>query len=315
MYSTPKLHEEPLFKAYRFEEIGRCEMCGAPDSQSKVLGQRMNSRQGIRTARLQGISTTIKRCCSCGLIYANPLPIPNSLSDHYSCPPESYWAKEYFDYEPDYFRAQSLKALALISSPSNCMPKALDIGCGIGKAIKTMDSAGFEAWGLEPSPTFHQRALQFTGLDDKRLLQASVEHAHLPVAFFDFITFGAVFEHLYHPKQCLEQALQWLKPGGIVHIEVPSSRWLIEHIYHYALKVKGSELTAFLSPMHSPFHLYSFSVDSFKTLERDLGFRIEESRVDPCHIYYFPPLLHPLMRRLMLFTQTGMQLTVFLRKL
>jgi ubiquinone/menaquinone biosynthesis C-methylase UbiE len=314
MLSSSQQYEAPLVKAYRFEAITHCEMCGAPDSQSKILGQRMNSRQGLRTSRLQGISTTIKQCRSCGLIYANPLPMPSQLSDHYACPPESYWSTDYFEYKPDYFRSQAFKAKSFIHSPIHGKPKALDIGCGIGKAIKTLNDAGFEAWGLEPSSSFHEKALQFTGLNNVQLLNTSAEDATLPDSFFDFITFGAVFEHLAHPKLCLQRALRWLKPGGVAHIEVPSSRWLIEHIYHLALKAKGSELTSFLSPMHAPFHLYSFSLHSFTCAEVSLGFHVVSSQIDPCSIYYFPSALHPIVRRVMMATQTGMQLTVYLRK-
>jgi len=51
-------------KVYCFEDVFYCEICGAPDSNNRILGQRMNMRQALRTSRLQGISTTIKRCFS-----------------------------------------------------------------------------------------------------------------------------------------------------------------------------------------------------------------------------------------------------------
>jgi 2-polyprenyl-3-methyl-5-hydroxy-6-metoxy-1,4-benzoquinol methylase len=42
-----------------------------------------------------------------------------------------------------------------------------------------------------------------------------------PEAHFDFITFGAVLEHLYDPSMSIHKAMSWLKPSGIMHIEVP----------------------------------------------------------------------------------------------
>ena len=54
-------------KAYFFEDTRSCEMCGAPDSRSRILGQRMNVCQGLRTAKLQEIYTTIKRFATFGM--------------------------------------------------------------------------------------------------------------------------------------------------------------------------------------------------------------------------------------------------------
>ena len=168
--------------------------------------------------------------------------------------------------------------------------------------------------GLNRPLHFHARALEFTGLPESRIINAAIENVAFSEAQFDFITFGAVFEHLYHPRECLEKALFWLKPGGILHVKVPSSSWLIETIYHNFLKAKGSGLTSFLSPMHSPYHLYSFSKKSFEMNQAVMGFRLLDSRIDPCQIFYFPVLLKSFVFHLMRITGTGMQLTIYLQK-
>jgi SAM-dependent methyltransferase len=303
---------------YTFEHVSTCEMCGSPDSRAQVLGQRMNCRQGLATDRLQGVSVTIKRCRKCGLIYCNPIPVPCSLDAHYGVPPESYWNEEFFSYNPIYFQEQIKAAKSHIktdwTSTQNPPPLALDIGCGVGKALKSLEAEGFIAYGIEPSAPFRERALKFTGFAAERIQHSSIENANLPQSKFDFITFGAVFEHLYHPARALSSALEWCKPNGIIHIEVPSSRWLIEHLYHRILKLKGSELTSFLSPMHVPYHLYSFSRASFSAAADRMGFQIVETRIDPCTVYYAPPFTKGAISKLMRWTGTGMQLTVYLRK-
>lgn len=305
-------------KKYSFETISRCEMCGFTDNKNTVLGQRLNCRQGLSRRGFTGISVTIKRCTECGLIYSNPLPIPSSISDHYQIPPETYWNSEYFAWDSKYFKRQ-IQDYSLLSRGGGADHgknlKALDIGCGIGKALRALTQANFDAWGIEPSSTFCAKAREFTGLDETRIINTSIEGADLPEAEFDFVTFGAVFEHLYHPRECLEKALAWCKPGGIVHIEVPSSRWLIESMYQSYLKVTGSSLAAYLSPMHSPYHLYSFSQKSFEANQEAMGFRLLKSRIDPCTVYYFPVFMKPLISRLMQATGTGMQLTVYLQKI
>lgn len=306
----------PRMVTYTFEHVDACEMCGHADAANRSLGQRLNGRQGLRTRSLQGITTSIRRCRRCGLIYPNPIPVPARLEDHYDIDPSHYWESGYATYDPAYFQKPARDALALLGDPEADQPwRALDIGCGLGKAIRTLSHEGFLVYGLEPSPSFHQQALQFTGLPEERLRRQSVEEASFPDGCFDFITFGAVFEHLVHPHHCLQRALHWLRPGGVMHLEVPSSNWLLEHAYHHALKLRGSEFTSFLSPMHPPYHLYSFARRCFELNQAPLGFEILESRIDPCAIYHLPRFLHPPLRQLMRRTDTGMQLTLFLRRL
>ena len=59
------------------------------------------------------------------------------------------------------------------------------------------------------------------GINSERLNLGMAEEVEYPNDFFDFITFGAVLEHLYNPAESIERALQWLKPGGVMQIEVP----------------------------------------------------------------------------------------------
>ncbi|MBK8291297.1 MAG: methyltransferase domain-containing protein [Flammeovirgaceae bacterium] len=54
-----------------------------------------------------------------------------------------------------------------------------------------------------------------------------------PENSFDFISFGAVLEHVYSPADSILRTLRWLKPNGIIHIEVPSSDWLINKIINF----------------------------------------------------------------------------------
>jgi SAM-dependent methyltransferase len=301
---------------YAFEVLHACEMCGQPDSANRLLGQRLNGRQGLRTRSLQGITTSIKRCTRCGLIYPNPLPIPASLEDHYDIDPQKYWEPVYFNYDPTYFQLPARTASSLLGVPADNHPwRSLDIGCGLGKAIRTLSQEGFLAYGLEPSPRFHQQAVRFTGLSDQLLQPYSVEEASFPDGFFDFITFGAVFEHLVHPHRCLQRALQWLRPGGVMHLEIPSSNWLLEHAYHVALKLKGSDFTAFLSPMHPLYHLYSFTRRCFELNQQNFGFEVLQWRIDPCAVYHLPRFVHSPLQKLMQVSNTGMQLTLYLRRL
>jgi SAM-dependent methyltransferase len=297
---------------YSFEEIARCEMCSSPTDNHKVLGQRLNQSQGLRPKSKTGISVSIKKCSDCNLIYASPMPIPNSIQDHYGIPPENYWIPEYFHWKPDYFASEINNAKAIL--PFYEGMTALDIGAGIGKCMISMENAGFNAYGLEPSKPFYDRAISNMKISPERLKFGTIEDIDYEPQSFDFITFGAVLEHLYHPAFCIEKALNWLKPGGLIHAEVPSSKHLLAKILNAYFRLVGTNYVTHLSPMHVPFHLYEFGLESFQKLGVKLGYNVVAHQYMVCSTSPFPRILHPLLSKIMKKTDTGLQLVVWLQK-
>lgn len=298
---------------YYFEPIMKCEMCGDPIENHKVLGQRLNQSQGFSPKSKTGISVSVVKCRKCELIYAQPMPIPVDLQDHYGTPPESYWREAYFEWHPEYFSTQ-IKIIKELLPFKNGMT-ALDVGAGIGKCMISLNNAGFDTFGLEPSRPFYERAISRMAIDKERLRLGMIEEVTYDENSFDFITFGAVFEHLYHPAQNLEKAFHWLKPGGIIQIEVPSSKGLISSFINLYFKLRRTNYVTNISPMHCPFHLYEFDLKSFEELGKRIGFKIEKYQYDPGEIYNGPKIFHPLLKNYMKWTKTCMQLTVYLRKI
>lgn len=289
---------------YDFHAVARCNMCGS--ARRKLLGLRLNGTQGFDPGRAQGIATSVKRCRDCGLVYSDPQPVPADLADHYGLPPEDYWKEQVFTWSPDYFARQIQVAKDLLDFTPGMT--ALDIGVGLGKAWKSLSAAGFDVQGCEPSEPFRSKAIEWMGIDPDRLQLAAVEQAEFPDASFDFITFRAVLEHLYDPHGALERAMRWLKPGGIIQAEVPSSDWLIAKLINVYYRLRGTTFVTNISPMHSPFHLYEFTLASFR------DFQVARHWYDVCAVYHVPRILHPVLHWWMARTGTGMQLTVFLRK-
>ncbi len=297
---------------YSFEDIQHCEMCGDPVSGHKVLGLRLNQSVGLHPKKRTGIAISVMKCRNCSLIYAQPMPVPNDFHDHYGTPPEEYWKESYFIPQADYFSRQIAEARKQLGKTDQL--KALDIGAGLGKCMIALQNAGFDAWGLEPSKPFYDRAIGKMGISPERLQLGMVEELDYPEGSFDFITFGAVLEHLYHPAACIEKAMRWLKPNGIIHIEVPSSKHLVGKIFNFYYRLRGTTYVTNLSPMHVPFHMYEFGLDSFKRLGDRLHFNIAHHYTDVCEIMFLPRFIHPLLRKYMEWTGSGMQLTVYLRK-
>lgn len=276
------------------------------------MGLRLNGTQGRNPKRASGIAVSVKRCLDCGLVFADPRPVPGDVGDHYGAPPEDYWPPGYFEYEPGYFGREIGEVKRLIDFEPGM--RALDVGAGLGKCMRSLSSAGFDAYGIEPSEPFHRKAISEMGADPKRLRLSTLEDAEFAKASFDFITFGAVLEHLQEPSKAIARAIEWLKPGGIIQIEVPSSDHLVAKIINAYYALRGTNFVTNTSPMHPPFHLYEFTRRSFEKNGARLGYEIANHHYDVCEIIHLPRVIHPPLRWWMRCTDTGMQLTVYLRK-
>ncbi len=306
-------------RAYTFREVTRCVMCDATDFMS--IGRRLDRSQGGRPRRKTGIAVSVQRCQSCGLIFAQPLPIPFTLSQHYDLPAEEYWSAERVASSKPTFQNEIASALALLGQPSANGLSALDIGAGFGATLRSLQAAGFDATGIEPSDTFRAAAIERLGIDPGRIVQGSIEDPatldgfveSMPDNGFDFITFGAVLEHLIDPGAAIELALAWLAPGGLIHVEVPSARWLMSRVFNFYYTLRGTDFVTHLSPMHPPYHLYEFTVDCFERHGRTHGYRV--ARHDTMVGDTFVPWpIAPIARTLMRGTGTGLQLTIWLKR-
>ncbi len=286
-------------------------MCGSGGETHKILGKRLNQSQGKNPKTKIGITTTIIKCTDCGLIYSNPQPVPFDIQDHYGVPPEDYWKESYFVVNENYFAKELKQLKQLIDIKSDT--KALDIGTGLGKAMIAMSKSGLDTYGFEPSKQFHERAISKMGINPERLKLGMIEDMDYPENYFDFISFGAVLEHLYDPSASIEKALKWLKPNGVMYIEVPSSNWLISKILNLYYKIKLTDYVSNLSPMHDPYHLYEFGVKSFELHAKKNNYELAYYEFDVCQSF-MPKFLDYFLRPLMRKTNTGMQLCMWLRK-
>lgn len=296
---------------YRFISIEFCNMCGSDTKNHRVLGKRLNQSQGKNPKKKAGIGVSVQKCSNCGLIYSNPQPIPFDLQDHYGIPPEDYWKENYFTPDPGYFKNEIEQAKQLIDFKPGM--KSLDIGAGLGKAMLALKNAGFDAYGFEPSAPFYERAINKMGISIHNLQLGSIESIEYTDNSFDFISFGAVLEHLYDPSGSILKALKWLKPQGIIHIEVPSSEWLIHKIIRFYYRFIGTDYVGNLSPMHEPFHLYEFHLESFRTHAKLHGYELAFHQYYVCQTY-MPGWTDFILKPYMKWSKGGMQLCVWLRK-
>ncbi len=286
-------------------------MCGNDATTNIILGRRLNQSQGKNPKNKIGITTTVCKCKQCGLIYSNPQPIPFDIQDHYGVLPEVYWENDYINVPDNYFTPEIELLKTLLEFKEG--RKSLDIGAGLGHQMISLSKFGFEAYGIESSNPFYERAIKQMKISPDRLKLGMIENVDYPENFFDFISFGAVLEHLYDPSESLEKALKWLAPGGIIHIEVPSSNWLIGKIINLFYKLKLTDYVGNLSPMHPPYHLYEFSLQSFQAHAKRNNYEIAFYQYYVSQTY-MPKITDFVLKSFMRKTNTGMQLCVWLRK-
>jgi SAM-dependent methyltransferase len=295
---------------FRFREAAACDMCGADRGGFRFMGHRLDRHQGLWPRRRRGVSASIVRCGSCGLVFPDPMPLPESVADLYDMEPDEYWRDEYFQIDPTYFDGQIQTALRLIERRAGLT--ALDVGAGLGKAMLAMEAAGFEAHGIEPAPAFHSAALDRMNVAPDRLRLADLDSVDYEVGSFDFITFGAVLEHLPNPFESLRRCAAWLRPGGVIHAEVPSATWLLSGALNlwYGGTLKGFVTNT--SPMHPPFHLFEFTRGAFDSAAERTGLRVvHERRFSGTTMV--PHLLKPPLGWLMEVTGRQLQLEIWMQ--
>ena len=107
--------------------------------------------------------------------------------------------EEYFHIEKNYFKYEITVAKKLLKNKG---PHILDIGGGIGKTHVVLNKNGFDTISIEPSfLALKEIAISKFKLDESKFLHSSIEDASFEENYFDFITFGAVLEHLYEPSE------------------------------------------------------------------------------------------------------------------
>jgi SAM-dependent methyltransferase len=107
----------------------------------------------------------------------------------------------------------------LVSVSGVSRGRLLEIGCGDGTFLQTLDGAGFDVTGVEPSDRFRSKASAKGFNVHKLYLDANTA---IPGAPFDIVVTRQVLEHVPDINGFLIGLKKSLTPGGFALIEVPS---------------------------------------------------------------------------------------------
>lgn len=137
--------------------------------------------------------------------------------------------------------------------------RLLDIGAGRGRFVAAARTAGYDAFGIEPST----RGVQAAAAIGAPVRQTTIEQAQIPDASLDAATLWHVLEHLDGSDAGVEQPASWLRPGGRLLVGVPNlasfqARIGAERWYH--LDVPRHRVHFTPAGLHELLHRHGFEV-------------------------------------------------------
>ncbi len=220
-----------------------CNLCGADEA------KRLTTQRGFR----------IVQCRRCGLVYVNPRPTAEDLVSLYA----DYHTRE-GENEASWNRLMSRifdeSADILCSSRNGShLGRLLDVGCGYGAFVAMMRERGWDAEGVDPSPTAVTAAV-----GKRRPVHVGIlEGIQSANGSYDAVTLFYVLEHVPDPLGTLRKAFDLLTPGGTLLVRVPHTTPIVRLLAPLGL---GETL------YDPPFHLYDFPPTVLQRMLRRTGF-------------------------------------------
>lgn len=190
----------------------KCPWCGSENAQLHLE---------LKDLFLTQEPFKILECKECGLLFTTPRPNKDEIGRYYK-------SEEYYSHQENkegfipkvYEKVKSvnLKNKYGIATEGKEKGKALDIGCGVGDFLHTMEQHGWDCTGVEPS----EDAKVIAKKRIKGQLLSSEEQENLPDSSFDIITMWHVLEHVDDIRWQIQQLHRLCKPGGRIIIALPN---------------------------------------------------------------------------------------------
>lgn len=227
-----------------------CDLCGG--SQFSIISELDRHGKPLTTGLCQG----------CGLVSHLPVPSEEEVAAYYAN-----------DYRKDYhgenkpsprriMRAWNNGQRICNQIRSHLKPGCgvFEIGAGIGCTVKSFETEGFAASGIEPNKDFNRYT--------REVLHADVANTNLydleEKADRDVILLIHVIEHFSSPSRALSHIHSMLKDDGLFYVECPNI---------------GAPFATFGRLFHFA-HIYNFTPATLIALARKCGFEVVKQFTD-----------------------------------
>lgn len=196
-----------------------CPLCGADEAS-------LYRRTRDHLFRQPGEFTFV-RCSRCGLVYLNPRPTLDALTQYY---PENYFCYRpaIQGTEPKHAMGGLVASLALSrirqleKYTGRVLSSAhiLDVGCGGNSFLYHLNRLrGCETLGVDFNAKVVNAIQQHYGM---KAMCGYLPECRLPTATFDGVGMYEYLEHEGRPRDILAEARRITKPGGWLALEIPN---------------------------------------------------------------------------------------------
>ncbi|MGB6130776.1 MAG: class I SAM-dependent methyltransferase [Acidobacteriaceae bacterium] len=192
-----------------------CILCGASTWTPLREGHDLCRRDG-------DVTYLLARCVACSHVMQQPQPGAEELRDAYSA--------DYTPYRPGWKKGglrlwrvlRNVTTWRRIRRLRNCGRGSdlLEIGCGAGDFLRQAHRLGWNVKAAEYNPELAallRRELNFDVRDGE------LRSGLWPPASFDVVVMWSVLEHMPDPLHGLTLAAAYLRPGGILLIQIPTA--------------------------------------------------------------------------------------------
>jgi 2-polyprenyl-3-methyl-5-hydroxy-6-metoxy-1,4-benzoquinol methylase len=183
------------------------------------------SRQGILFYNLG--ESRYCRCTNCQLISVDPIPSSDDMQVR-----ANYWAEKHHKQVEKVSQHYSLAfqkiAFGEVFKQIGKYKKSghlLDVGCGIGGFVHAAQGFGWEAYGIDISPS-----IDIGKSYNLNVFRTTIDQIKFPEQFFDVITLFDVIEHIPDPKKMIYHTTRILRPGGCLFLITPNINSLSSRI-------------------------------------------------------------------------------------
>ncbi|ANH80596.1 methyltransferase type 12 [Niabella ginsenosidivorans] len=232
-----------------------CPVCGAAQ---------LNTVFSVKDYTVSGELFPVVECAGCTLRFTQDVPAQDAIGAYYKS--EDYISHTNTRkglisklYQAVRTRTMQQKAEMVRKFTKKKTGRLLDLGCGTGTFLHTMQQEGWEVTGLEPDADARHMAKQLYQLD----VAPSPELYQQPENYFDAITLWHVLEHVHELQPYIAQLKKLLKQEGVLLIAVPNYTSKDARVYQQ-----------YWAAYDVPRHLYHFSPRAIEILLAQHGLRI-----------------------------------------
>jgi SAM-dependent methyltransferase len=225
-----------------------------------------------------GAGSWLQRC-RCGVVFADPLPLPEEIAARERQAFHGGLVEEtaemftmYYRNYPDDPVVRGFRAAVRRLRELTGGGRLVDVGIGTGLFLHLAREAGFSPLGVEISGPAAERAREEFGVD----VWVGDFEEFAPEAPVDAISMADVLEHTSDPRRFLEHAASVLRPGGALFVAVPNRRSTV--FWAADVLARVPQLGPLASRVYVPNHYTYFTPATLAQILRETGFDVVDVR-------------------------------------